>query len=145
MNCKSFSQKAELITELETVDDDRVVPIMRQMLEGNLYYRKDSAELVFAAKVDDGFKPLVFGVKVKTININHGSFYSDPKYLFCHWSYPRKVDTLVKRIAHNNYPQTGSVICNPEKNVVVYDCKILQYTQKDHYKLLIWFYSLLHR
>ncbi len=54
LKAKSFSQKAALISELETIDDDRVVPIMKQMLEGNLYYRKESGELVFASKTDNG-------------------------------------------------------------------------------------------
>lgn len=54
LKAKSFSQKAQLISELEAIDDDRVMPIMKHMLEGELYFRKDSGVLVFAKKADDG-------------------------------------------------------------------------------------------
>ena len=50
----SFSEKEHLIIQLEAIDDDRVVPIMKHMLEGDLYYTKDSGVMVYASEADDG-------------------------------------------------------------------------------------------
>ncbi len=52
---KSFSKKAEVIEQLQTANDERVLKIFKYMLEGDLYFQEESPnKIVFADKAEDG-------------------------------------------------------------------------------------------
>ena len=53
---KSFTKKAVVIEQLEKAGDERVLKVFEYMLEGSLYYQKNSpGKIVFADKSEDGF------------------------------------------------------------------------------------------
>jgi len=56
LNTRSFNKKAEAVSALSKVNDTRVLLTLKEMLAGNLYYRKSDKEIVFAQKVDDGLQ-----------------------------------------------------------------------------------------
>ncbi len=51
----SFNKKKEVISQLETIDDPRVMKVFQQMLDGDLHFQEQEPQLlVFTAKTDDG-------------------------------------------------------------------------------------------
>lgn len=54
LNAASFSAKAKAIDELTRVKDPRVLPILKLMVNGDLYYRKSDDRIVSTRKVEDG-------------------------------------------------------------------------------------------
>ena len=55
LTAKHFDDKAAVISRIEQFNDERVLPILQAMLEGDLYYRKSDKRIVFAQKNDDGY------------------------------------------------------------------------------------------
>lgn len=54
LNAASFNAKAKAIDELTRVKDPRVLPILKLMVNGDLYYRKSDDRIVSTRKVEDG-------------------------------------------------------------------------------------------
>lgn len=55
LTTNSFKSKAETIEKIAALDDERVVPILEAMLEGDLYYRKDDDLIVITSKSENGY------------------------------------------------------------------------------------------
>ncbi len=52
----SYSDREQVIKKLYTVDDERVLPVLQQMLKSKLYYIKKTKQLVFIKKIDGSYK-----------------------------------------------------------------------------------------
>ena len=52
---KSYREKESIISELSALEDERLVPLFREMLEGRLQYLKKSAQIVFIEDAPDGY------------------------------------------------------------------------------------------
>ena len=56
LNGKSFSAKSKAITALSLLSDDRTLPILKKMQDGELFYRKSDGVIVFVAEVEEGLE-----------------------------------------------------------------------------------------
>ena len=54
LNAKSFKAKINVVEQLSTIRDPRVLPTLKLMLDGALYYRKSDKMIVTVEKVDGG-------------------------------------------------------------------------------------------
>lgn len=54
LNSRSFSSKADAIDGLSAIKDPRVLPTLKAMLDGNLYYRKSDGAIVIAKDNKEG-------------------------------------------------------------------------------------------
>ena len=53
---KSFTEKAKVIAQLESIDDERVLKVFKYMLQGDLYFQDSPpGNMVFADAAKDGF------------------------------------------------------------------------------------------
>ncbi|OZG73879.1 urea ABC transporter permease subunit UrtB [Hahella sp. CCB-MM4] len=53
----NFSKKEQVVTDLSNLDDDRVIPILSGMLEGDLYYSKNAADVfVVLSSIESGYQ-----------------------------------------------------------------------------------------
>ncbi len=55
LTAKNFSKKSQVLYRLEQLEDPRVQPLLQQMLDGNLYYRKKDKTIVIAIKQNDEY------------------------------------------------------------------------------------------
>ncbi|MGD8641634.1 MAG: urea ABC transporter permease subunit UrtB [Gammaproteobacteria bacterium] len=53
---RSFSKKGKAVEQLRTLDDPRILKILKYMLGSDLYYRKDDKRVVFVDKTEDGYE-----------------------------------------------------------------------------------------
>ncbi len=51
---KSYQEKEIIISELSALEDVRILPVYKEMLEGKLYYAKKTNKIVFIREVSDG-------------------------------------------------------------------------------------------
>ncbi len=56
LTTKSYREKQGIIAELTALDDERVRPVLKEMLEGRLHYTKDKVHIVFIKDVEDGYE-----------------------------------------------------------------------------------------
>ncbi len=56
LNASSFNAKSKAIDDIARVKDPRVLPILKLMVEGDLYYRKTDGRIVSTTKVEDGLE-----------------------------------------------------------------------------------------
>ena len=55
---RSFNKKTAAVEQLIRLDDPRVLPVLKAMLNNQLYYRKQDKLMVFANKTEEGFKAI---------------------------------------------------------------------------------------
>lgn len=53
---RSFSKKAAVVKQLSEIKDPRVLPLLKIMVEGSLYYRKSDEAIVTRREVDEGYE-----------------------------------------------------------------------------------------
>jgi len=53
---RSFSKKAKVIESLTNIKDPRVLPTLKVMAEGDLYYQKSDGAIVTRKRVEDGYE-----------------------------------------------------------------------------------------
>ncbi|WP_028886367.1 urea ABC transporter permease subunit UrtB [Teredinibacter turnerae] len=54
---RSFSKKAKVIEQLTQIKDPRILPTLKVMLDGDLYYQKADDQIVTLQKTSDGVQP----------------------------------------------------------------------------------------
>lgn len=55
LNSDDFDQKAQALTQIESSNDPRALPLFQALLDGNLYQRKEDDKLVYATSTDEGY------------------------------------------------------------------------------------------
>ena len=55
LNAKSFAAKADAIEQFSQLNDERVVPVLKVMLDGRLYKKKSDSLLVELSATEDGY------------------------------------------------------------------------------------------
>ncbi len=56
LTTNSYKQKEQIIEVLSTVDDDRVLGVFKEMLEGRLHYYKEDKRIVFIKEKDEAYE-----------------------------------------------------------------------------------------
>ncbi len=56
LTSRSFKEKESAIEKLAVIDDPAVLPILKVMLDGKLHYVKETGEVVFVEKTEEGYE-----------------------------------------------------------------------------------------
>ncbi|MDY6920991.1 MAG: urea ABC transporter permease subunit UrtB [Pseudomonadota bacterium] len=56
LTTSSFSKRAKAIEAVVALDDERVLPVLEALLEGDLYYRKSDDRVVIAVDAESGYR-----------------------------------------------------------------------------------------